>query len=71
MGCDIRSIFKQCAAGLNSEFSFLLIIDLIKAKEPSLHHYLTIAKERTNGFMSFLKVVAQNEMSTTLPWLVG
>ena len=55
-GCDKRSVFKQSKAGLNSEFSFLLNW----LPEPSLS-YLTLAGERTDGFMFFLRALAQSE----------
>ena len=49
-----EKIFKQCTAGLNSEFSFSTG-DQTKAKEPSLPNYLPIAGGRRGGFMPLIK----------------
>ena len=54
-GCDTRSIFKPCKAGMNSEFSFSLTGWLIKAKEPSLPFCLIIVGSgRNKGWGSCL-----------------
>ena len=56
--------FKQSTGGLNSEFSFFKTDCLNKAKEPNLPNDLPIARERTDGFMPFPRVLAQSETQT-------
>ena len=52
-------IFQQNSASLNSEFSFSYTGFHIKNKEPHLPDYLPIAEGRKDGFMAFLKALAQ------------
>ena len=61
-----KIIFKPCKAGLNSEFSSSWIGCLTKAKELSLPYYLSIAGERTDGFMPFSRTLMLIEMQPTL-----
>ena len=67
--CNIKSIFKPSTAGLNSEFSFSLTGCQTKAKEPSLPYNITMAGERIDGFMPFLKALAQSQMQTNSSWI--
>ena len=61
-GSDIRSIFKLSKASLNSEFSYSWTGYLTKVKKPSLPYYFDLFGERTNRFMSFLKVLTWSEV---------
>ena len=57
--CDIRSIFNQSKASLNSAFSFSQTGCLTKAKEPSVPYYLPIAEERNKNH-AFPKSISTN-----------
>ncbi len=63
--CDAKSVFKQSTTGMNSEFFFYTGC-LTKAKEPNLPNYFFMAGERTNGFMSFPRVLSWSEMQIAL-----
>ena len=60
-------VTKSITAGWISVFSFSKTGCLTKAKEPILLYYLIITgRERTNGFIPFLRALAQSEMQTAL-----
>ena len=61
---DIRSIFKQYKAGLNSEFSFSRTDCLTETKEYRPPYYLLIGRERMDEFMPFPTVLVWSEMQT-------
>ena len=58
-GCDTGSIFKR---SINAEVSFSLTGCLIKPKESRLPYYLPMGQRRTDSFIPFRKVFAQNRM---------
>ena len=56
-----QSIFKLTKVSLN----FFLLLDWLP-NEPSLPWYLSIAEEKTDGFVSLLRTLVQSEIQTAL-----
>ena len=63
-GCDIRSIFNQSKAGLNSEVSFIFTSSLNQAKELSL--LFTLRWEENRWIHAFPRALAWNWKYKTL-----
>ena len=58
--------FRWCLTGLNSEFYVSKTGCHTKINEPSLPRYLSIAGERTVGFIPSLRLLVQCEIQTAL-----
>ena len=64
--CDTKWIFKPGTADSNSKSSFSQNGCLTKAKETSLHYYLSINGKENRWFHAFSRELVQRETQTTL-----